>query len=290
MRQVIKLFLLIVLVNCFSKTYSQKIYNYTAADKLAIVNANKKTALMKDRQLGGQQAYALGLEYQRIYNKYRDTSMASAVKCFEYYCFGENEYMFTVKQKQMAYRLGEIYEKGTGIARDTMMAIVWYQLSTAAGVTKAQGLQKKFCDGPLSLYAGDEKMNPLQAKYKLLNRATLGLPALPSCRYNKEQIAAVVAPIAEAMKEAPHLVLWVDHSVNPYWNSTHSYNVKQELKRVMDAVAVYLIDKVGISYERVKIAPADIIREHGHRGASWMEFHLISFEELSEKESETPEQ
>ena len=144
MRQITKLFLLVVLVNCFSKIYSQKVYKYSAADKLAISNANKKTALMKDRQLSGLQAYALGLEYQRIYNKYRDTSMASAVKCFEYYSFGENEYTFTAKQKQTAYKLGEIYEKGTGIDRDTMMAIVWYQLSTTAGITKAKALQKKW--------------------------------------------------------------------------------------------------------------------------------------------------
>lgn len=285
MRQIIKLFLLILLLNCFTKTHSQKVYKYSAADKLAISSANKKIALMTDRQLGGQQAYALGLEYQRIYNKYGDTSMASVVKCFEYYCFGENEYTFTAKQKQTAYRLGEIYEKGTGIARDTMMAIVWYRLSTAAGTAKAQSLQKKFCGGPLSLYAGNDKIDPLQAKYSLLGRATLGLPTLPSCRYNKEQIASVAEPVAEAMKEAPHLVLWVDHSTSLSWNSTHSFNIRNELKRAMDAVTAYLVDKVGISAERIKIAPVEIIRERKHHGASWMEFHLISFEELSEKES-----
>jgi TPR repeat protein len=286
MRQIIKLFLLIVLVSCFNEAHSQKVYKYSAADKLALTNANKKIALLADHKLSDQQAYALGMEYERIYNKYRDTSMPLAVKCFEYYCWEENEYSFTAKQKQVAYKLGGIYEKGTGIARDTVMAITWYKLSTPAGNTRSQSLQTKFCKAPLSLQSEDEKIDPQQAKYKLLSRATLALLSLPSCRYTKEQIASVMGPVAEAMKEAPHLVLWIDHSISDSWNSTHTWNVKKELKRVKDAAAYYLVEKIGISAERIKGAPFETTHE-GKKGASVMEFRLITFDELDEMEKGT---
>lgn len=277
---------MIVSVSCFTETYSQKVYKYSAADKLALSNANKKIALLADHKLGGQQAYALGMEYERIYNRYRDTCMPLAVKCFEYYCWEENEYTFTTKQKQVAYKLGGIYEKGNGIGRDTMMAITWYKLSTAAGIAKSQSLQTRFCKAPLSLQSGDDKMGPQQARYKLLDRGTLTLLSLPSCRYTREQIASVMEPVAEAMKEAPHLVLWIDHSISDSWNSTHTWNVKSELKRVKDAATYYLVEKVGISAERIKATPFETTHE-GKKGASLMEFRLITFDELDEIEKGT---
>jgi hypothetical protein len=281
----LRIFFLVLLTGWIIDVHSQKVYPYTLADKTALANARKKAALMDQQMLTDKQAYALGMEYQRVYNKYKDTSMQLAVRCFEYFCWEENDYTFTTQQKSVAYKLGQVYEKGTGIKRDTMMAMTWYQLSTAAGIAKAKSLQQLFCGRPLVLQVGSEKIvNPQQATQMLHTGAILSLATSPSCKYTMKQIEGVALPIAEFMKERPDALLNLEYNVSSKWNSTHSLNVRQRVNMVMDQVVTYLVEKVGISHERIRKAGepggADL---NGPQGYSYIEFQPTTYEQDFEK-------
>lgn len=278
----LKIFFLFLFIGVAMNSYSQKKYPYSAADKLALANANKKAAKMNDTTLSEKQAYAAGMEYQRIYNKYKDTSMKWAVRCFEYYCWEENDYTFTTQQKTVAFNLGQIYEKGKGIKADTMMAITWYQLSTATGIAKGKVLSKIVCGRPLVLESAGEKMQPEQVRRLLHSGATISLATLPTCKFDKNQIATMAEPIAEFMKERPDLLLRIEYNTSGMWNSTHSLNVQQNTLRVIDQLAAYLVDKVGISAERVKKPLMEgNATMFGGKGLSYIEFTPVTYAEYT---------
>jgi hypothetical protein len=278
----LKIFFLFLFTGLAAISYSQKTYRYSAADKLALANANKKAAKMNDTTLSEKQAYAAGMEYQRIYNKYKDTSMKWAVRCFEYYCWEENEYVFTAQQKAVAYNLGQIYEKGKGTKADTMMAITWYHLSTATGIAKGKALAKIICGRTLVLESAGEKMQPEQVRRMLHSGATISLATLPTCKYDKNQIAKMAEPIAEFMKERPDLLLRIEYNTSSMWNSTHSLNVRQNALLVIDQLSAYLVDKVGISAERVKkpLMEGNATIFKG-KGLSYIEFTPVTYEEFN---------
>lgn len=275
----LKIVFLFLFTGMMANSYSQKAARYTAADKIALVNANRKAARMNDTTLSKKQAYTAGMEYQRIYNKYKDTSMKWAVRCFEYYCWGENEYVFTPQQKSVAYNLGQVYEKGKGIKPDTMMAITWYQLSTATGTAKGKALAKIICGRPLTVESGGERIGqPEQVRRLLHSGATISLATVPTCKYDKNQVATMAEPIAEFMKERPDLLLRIEYKTSGIWNSTHLYNVRQNTTRVIDQLTAYLVDKVGISAERVKkplVAGGAI--DHESKGLSYIDITPVTY-------------
>lgn len=244
--------LILFFVNLFFSVEAQKASKYSIADEVLLKNADKKFNRLSD--ISHNETYQLGKQYEKIYDIYKDTSMKRAVKCFESFCDSENDvYYYTSLQKLTAYNLGEIYERGKGIPKDTLMSITWYRISNKAGLKKSTVLQDLFCKKDLLFYLDNWMVltDSIMIRNFLQNGTSITIPFIHSCKYTTAQVAAVAKPICRALLDNPRLQVEISFNVSSKWNFTHNRDIQNQSRNTFQQLQTYMIEREGISPNRI---------------------------------------
>ncbi len=197
------LFILLFFFNIYSK--AQPHFKYSAVDKQQLKKANSQ--FYKIHNLTTNQAYKLGLVYEKLYNKYRDTSMLYALDCFKYSsCF--DAHCEKTIYKTINYKLARIYETGKGISSDTLKAMYYYMSSTKAGINHLATLRQKHCNqkkhyslGITNFNFSDSLDNSL--KKMLLGGVEISIPFFIACPCDSAHLNQIMFPIVSLLKDNP---------------------------------------------------------------------------------------
>jgi hypothetical protein len=76
--------------------------------------------------------YSIGAFFEKIYDKYRDTSIRAAIRCYEMAASSESEYGNNWDSYAAALKLAKIYETGKGTAKDLQRSLIYYYLSDSS--------------------------------------------------------------------------------------------------------------------------------------------------------------
>ena len=122
----LKTYISIVLILYCQAANSQ--VKYSSSDLLAIKRS--KTALQTaEKNWNKYKLYELGVFYEKIYARYKDTSMKSAIHCYKLVTISDGpDYLDEISPKA-AYTLGVIYEHGKGVPTDKKTSMIYYFLS-----------------------------------------------------------------------------------------------------------------------------------------------------------------
>ncbi|MFZ4770408.1 MAG: hypothetical protein ACOYLO_09540 [Ferruginibacter sp.] len=281
-----KICVYLFLVTGFSSS-AQVQLKYTAADERAMAKAHIK--LSKLHSLGNLKVYRLGLAYERWYTRYRDSNMIHALSCFEYYA-NSTDRSSPIPAREMAYKIGGIYEKGTGIPADTLMAMIWYRLSTPAGFKKLEVLQKTYCakelyftmDGNLVI----DMANPALLQKMATEANSILIPFPIPCSCNNSQLAAIMAPVIKLMRDNPELYLRLTKNTDPaaYYPSFAAPKDIVQASQTTYELKKYLAEIEGIHPDRILIH--DVAGQARHlpkKGIYFIEIQFMNEAQLSDK-------
>lgn len=100
---------------------------YQPADKQKILQQRKeqKAAIKKWDKA---KLFRIGSFFEKIYDKYRDTSMNAAIRCYTLAASSESEYIDSRDSYVAASRLAAIYETGKGTPKDLHRSLIYYYL------------------------------------------------------------------------------------------------------------------------------------------------------------------
>lgn len=256
-------FLLIITFPVFSQEYK-----YSGADKKALESAvaSRESAV---NSIDRKTFYELGLFYERIYDKYKDTSMTSAINCFMIACYTEGDWLEDFQPKA-AFRIGNAYEKGKGVEKDLIQAMGWYEYSTAEGKKRFKHLAEKSCEAfvPTTITVGKEK-EPRQYVFKI--------SVNPYCADLSKSAGSVLNAIAGLMKSDPETFLEVTIEAGkgmqtPFYNVMLPSTNKLRFASILE----FLTMKEDISSDRV-------IQKEGQDGESEIKELTINFRLLPQQ-------
>ncbi len=235
-----KNYLLLLLLFFGLSATAQLQYKYSVADKQELKNANSK--LVKLENLTEKQAYELGLVYERLYDKYKDTNMVCALKCFNYASCLEAHCEKPI-YKTINFKLARIYETGKGIGADTLMAMFYYMGSTDAGLKHLAILRQKHCPKKMhyslektDFYFSDSTNSVLEKM--LLGGVEISIPFFIACPCDSAQLNQMMFTIASVLKTHPQL------GMELFIGSTEIYG------DMVGSIADYIY-KQGINGERI---------------------------------------
>lgn len=104
---------------------------YSKADKKEILDKRKEVKkAIEDWNKAG--LYSLGAFFEKIYDKYHDSSMTAAIRCYEMAASSESEYGDNWDSYTAAYKLAKIFETGKGTVKNLQRSLIYYYLSDSS--------------------------------------------------------------------------------------------------------------------------------------------------------------
>lgn len=243
---------------------------YLKADLLQI--AKQKTLFESALEDGNKnKLYQCGRFYEKIYSKYIDTSIQTAIRCYKLVTASEGpDYMDNVSL-QAAYRLGKIYETNGKDYSNLQSAMIYYFLSGDKGKYKLETLKTIACKPT-------EILHNSIGKYQLED--SLVLKISPFCKISGELVLTSLLSLGEFLKLNPSFRVSITVSENAKnIPSPYRYWLRDKgLKKHYDFVKSYLVHKIGIYAERVEGPEIDLEKEGESRikikilkDLSWMQ-------------------
>jgi hypothetical protein len=225
---------------------------YSPDDSQKIISSRKEVS-KAIREWDRKKLYQLGVFFENIYDKYKDTSINTAISCYRKASSSESEYGNNMECYKAAEKLAQIYEEGKGIHKSLHRAIIYYYLSdtkltatynTLGNPTNAsfQKMKAEYCTrDSVSLKAGPVAKG---------DSITVGIS--PFCNTIGKKAEAALNKISEFLRENPESI--VEAVINGD-NSVYAaqYRLKVEnyvLPELYKRFVKYFVDKEGISYER----------------------------------------
>lgn len=243
-------FLFLSLISC-NFLFSQTIYS--KSDLLQIAKQKKLfESALKDGNKN--KLYQCGRFYEKIYSKYKDTSIQTAIQCYKLITVSEGpDYMDNVSL-QGAYRLGKIYETNGEDYSNLQSAMIYYFLSVDKGKYKLETLKTIACKPT-------EILHNSIGKYQLED--SLVLKISPFCKISGEPVLASLLRLGDFLKFNPSFRVSITVSENATnIPSPYRYWLRDNgLKKHYDYVKSYLVDKIGIYAERVEAPEIDLEKE-----------------------------
>jgi hypothetical protein len=142
-----KIFTLVLVFLALSQGFLLAQYNYSPEISKSISEKRQEEKIAHDEWNRGA-LYELGIFHLNIYNKYKDTSLHAAIRCFTQSCFTEGELM-DERSLKAAWNLGRIYENADGIKPDSLLSMIYYFISDSLGSTDLERTRAKFCTDSL---------------------------------------------------------------------------------------------------------------------------------------------
>lgn len=131
----------LVLIIIFSGFNAQSQYKYSATDRSKILQKRKELPkAMADYDKN--RLYKSGLFFESMFDKYKDSSMATAIACYRIAASSESEYGEDWHSYKAAKRLAVIYETGKGVPADSELALIYYYLSDTSLVDTELALKE----------------------------------------------------------------------------------------------------------------------------------------------------
>ena len=260
-------FLFLSLFSC-NLLFSQTIYS-----KSDLLQITKQKKLLESALKDGNKnkLYQCGRFYEKIYAKYKDTSIQTAINCYKLITASEGPDYLDNISPLAAYRLGKIYETKGEDYSNIKSAMIYYFLSGDRGKYKLETLKAIACDKT-------EILHNSIGKYQLED--SLVLKISPFCKISGEQVLASLLGLGEFLKFNPSFRVSITVSENTTnIPSPYRYWLRDNgLKKHYDYIKSYLVDKIGISAERVDAAEIDLEKEGESRivikilrDLSWMQ-------------------
>lgn len=231
---------LIFLLNDYNVKGQSK---YSPSDLLAI-KQNRNALKVAEKKWNKSKLYQLGIFYEKIYARYKDTSMSTAIHCYNLVTMSDGpDYMDKVSPLA-AYKLGTIYEYGKGIAVNKKKAMIYYFLSQTKGEKNLEKLQQTTC-------TNTEVLHNSIGKYQEVDSLVLGVSSF--CKIKGDAAFSALMRLADFLKVNPSFRISVSVSENvtgipaPYTYWLRDYGLKRHYHYVQNFIA----GEQGISYERI---------------------------------------
>lgn len=246
MRSVLALAFLILA----STGYSQVKYSKADLAEIRKKRVQERLAYKKwDRQLH----YEVGAFFDKIYHKYRDTSMSAAIRNYTKSTESEGDLM-DPGSLLSAFRLGEIYQSGIGSDTNYAKAMFYFLLSGEKGSASLSKLQDQACNEPRVLFASPD---------------SIVIAFSPFCIRNPKSFA-FLQPMVDKIREdhGNHISLSIRYPLIGIENSYYSYYNRQLVpQKAAGVIGEYL--QPLISPDRLSY----IIQSEPYEG----EEHLMTF-------------
>ena len=230
---------------------SQVKYSHT---DFKTIQANRKQMFIAIEKWDRKELYQLGVFFEGIYDKYKDSSINAAIRCYRLASSSESEYLDNIECYNAAYRLARIYEQGKGIPPSLHRAMIYYYLSDSKHTTSYNSLgnpennadfqrtRKKYCSPDSTSY------------YETGNRIdSMVISISPFCGFQGKNLTAELEKLGSYLRQHSSINVNIrirgDNSIPA---AQYSLKVKQFiLPALQNIVANRLIDNEGISNERI---------------------------------------
>lgn len=233
--------LLILFLSLGHLVSAQPVFKYSSADKALITRTRKEEKKAED-DYDRRDMYRIARVYENLYNRYKDTSMTAAIRCYRFACQTEGD--LDPYQHKAAYALAQIYETGKGTPTNREEALIFYFLSYDLGKKKMEQLKPIACANVRWLNPGEGSLSPADSLVFSLS---------PFCSVMKAEFQPQWKRIADLLREKPSLSLEVSTS----WKmvliaAPYDLLFQQEYFRQSQALQQYLIAVEGISADRLQ--------------------------------------
>lgn len=219
---------------------AQPLYKYSNADKALIARTRKEEA-KAEKAYDRRNMYRIAKVYEGIYDRYKDSSMAAAIRCYRFACQTEGD--LDSYQHTAAYTLARIYELGKGTPKDPDEAMIFYFLSHDKGRQKLAQLKPLAC----------KKVQLLLAKDGMLSyNDSLVFSLSPFCSVMKPEFQPQWKRVADLLRGSPNLKL----EIATTWkmvllSAPYDLLMPVEYLRQGMALQTWLTEKEGISVDRI---------------------------------------
>ncbi len=263
---------------------AQDSFSYSLNDKKSLAIANKKLDRLDN--LSFIEVYHVGLEYERLYRTYKDTNMVHAIRCYENCCSRENATPQPM-EKSVAFKLGSIYEKGIGVMPDTLLSMIWYNVSTPQGFKKYYVLEGVYCakKPQLTLYGNMalDTSDTTLMKHVVNDAVPLFMAFLAPCNGSKTDIQQAFTPIVRLLQANPALLLRIGKSdvARPNLPSFYTIKTQNSAGDIIKQLQNYIVEKEGISSDRIVLHDfADHTFKRYTNAIYFIEMQLVSYDKI----------
>jgi hypothetical protein len=231
---------------CISVSFLIGLFSLNVQGQYLYSKADAK-AIQKNRQLGSasfentdrKAHYNIGLFFESIYKKYKDSSIHAAVRHYQASVLSEGE--IGLESQMAAFQLGRIYETGMGIPINYDKALAYYLVSGEMGKKYQDEIVKRICpsDSVVAYAVGvrGQQTDSVVIRFH------------PFCALASVGTMTTLSELALYLKANPHLNVRLSTS-GPQETITSYYNLWTIINagdRVCQQVRHYLMDQgVGV--------------------------------------------
>jgi hypothetical protein len=207
-------------------------YKYTPEDSAGIMRMRKweKKAMKKsDRKL----MYDVGFLYERIYRKYKDTSINAAIRMYKESAYAEGPLQET-ESVLSAKQLADIYSHGIGTKRDPEQALIYYYISWFEGADSLEALKKRL--GPID-----------RVEYGSAQTDSIVISFHPLVKIGSEATKKLMTGLEKRLRDHPEYMYRVDVILpNESTTAIYNYYMSQDLPRIIDAGLYEMLESISV--------------------------------------------
>lgn len=213
--------------------------SYSPRDLSEIRKARKKEA-KAHASWDRKSLYFLGRFHQEIYEKYKDTSMNAAIRCYQRSCFTEGDFM-NEEPLMAALQLGNIFETGKGTEKNIGKAQIYYFISDSIGSKHLSRLLKETCPSDSFSFISD-------------NRDSMVIAVNPFCGIREQATINEIRKLADKAGAERYFKI-VLHMPDDFYTSYFNYWRRNEaFNRIVEQIKTITGD---LSYDRYSIEVRD---------------------------------
>ena len=236
----------------FLQAQSQR---YQPAD-LKKIQQQRKEQKAAIKKWDKKKLFTIGSFFEKIYDKYHDTSMNAAIRCYTLAASSESEYGDGWDSYAAASKLAGIYETGKGTTKNLHRSLIYYYLAdTSQPVSSYNQLStpqnnKAFERVKAAYCATTGVITNTLHKYTLTDSVVLRLSPFSSMKAMFTD--SLLEQTGQYLKERPDVRVEM-HLKGHIAVPAAQYTLKAEnfvLPAMAERFANWLVEKVGISSER----------------------------------------
>ena len=228
-----------VLLVCCSKAQSQYLYSKSDA---AAINKYRKTGVAAFQNYDRAALYKVGLFFETLYKKYKDTSITAAIAYYKASVLSEGE-LYDPSEKA-AFQLGQIYETGIGTTVDYNKAAIYYLISGSYGSKQLEKIRDELCPADTILYSPQQWST---------QGDSIVIRFHPFCQWKSSSARMVLEKLANYMKANPQASITFSiadpeefvTSYYSYWKRTRAF--EGIVKQVSEYLADHGVDRGSVS-------------------------------------------
>jgi hypothetical protein len=176
---------------------------YSEPDK-SLIFKNRKQANTAIKDWNRKKLYHLGVFFEGIYNKYKDSSMAAAIRCYTISASSESEYGNLKECYAAAGKLAKIYEMGKGVSIQPLRAMIYYYLSDTRHTATYNTLGNPTHNAGFQRIRNSYCARDIVTVFKSGSRIdSLIIYGSPFCKNDGNRIKLALSELSEYLKQVP---------------------------------------------------------------------------------------